>query len=283
METYMSEHIRKPQTILSAAKLSSNIYVLCGFGILSSLGQHFTCFRTFIESNARSGIMAAQKRLRIGVFIPGDAQLLDVSPVDLFGMLDPKYLTACQLPSSLVSLGTPSTIDYISASEAGGHIRLTANAFLRVSKSIDDPDVQPGSLHIVLVPGPNPTEIFDEKVRGFLKAHADWRGEDGRTTDILSVCTGCVLLGQAGILKGKRASGPRGLLSTLEKKFPDTTWVDDKRWVIDGNIWTSGESEIYIFDNLASFRPSDVSYRGYYKRAGNGCGIYKAELPWPDS
>jgi transcriptional regulator GlxA family with amidase domain len=42
-------------------------------------------------------------------------------------------------------------------------------------------------------------------------------------------------------LKGKSASGPRGVIPVLRKKFPDTKWVDDKRWVKDGNIWTSGK------------------------------------------
>jgi transcriptional regulator GlxA family with amidase domain len=189
--------------------------------------------------------MSSQKKLRIGVFIPSGAQLLDMSPVDLLSMLDPEYLAACHLPSSLVSLGTPSEIEYISTPETGEHVPMTAKLFVRASKYIEDPSVQPGSFHIILVPGPDPSTIFDEKVRAFLRSHAEWRGEDGKTTDILSVCTGCILLGQAGLLKGKRASGPRGLLPSLAKQFPDTTWVDDKRWVIEGNIWTSGEALFY--------------------------------------
>ena len=186
--------------------------------------------------------MASQGTLRIGVFIPSGAQLLDMSPIDLFGMLDPEYLEACKLPSSLVSLGTPSEIEYISTRETGEHVPMTAKAFIRVSKTIDDPGVQAGSFHIILVPGPDPATIFDEKVRAFLKSHADWRGEDGKTTDIVSVCSGCILLGQAGVLKGKRACGPRALLPSLEKQFPDTKWVDNKRWTKDGNIWTSGKA-----------------------------------------
>lgn len=197
--------------------------------------------------------MATQKNLRIGVFIPSGVQLLDLSPIDLLAMLDPAYLTACQLPPSLIALGTPSTIEYISVPQADGHVPLTANAFIRISKTIDDTDVQPGSFHIILVPGPDPAEIFDEKVLAFIKGHADWKGENGQTTDILSVCTGCTLLGQAGVLKGKTASGPRGIIPSLVKKFPDTKWDEDKRWVKDGNIWSSGKFE-HELQNLDSFR-----------------------------
>ena len=48
------------------------------------------------------------------------------------------------------------------------------------------------------------------------------------------------MLGQSGILTGKSASGPRALIPDLKKKFPTVKWVADKRWVTDGNIWTSG-------------------------------------------
>jgi putative intracellular protease/amidase len=181
------------------------------------------------------------QELRIGVFIPRSVQLLDMSPIDLFGMLSPEYLRACQLPAPLVKLGTPSTIHYISMPESGTHIKLTAKAVLKISKTIKDKEVQPGMLDIILVPGPDPSTVFDGDILDYLRAHASWRGSNGESTDILSVCTGCILLGQSGILKGKKASGPRGIVSKLCKDFPDTTWVDDKRWVKDGNIWTSGE------------------------------------------
>lgn len=185
--------------------------------------------------------MAPQKHLRIGVYVPIECQMFDVSPVDLLGMLDPSYLTAAEVPSSLIALGVPSTIEYISLPSTGAHISLTANAFLRVSKTTQDVEVQPGQLDILLVPGPNPATIFEEEPLAFLRGHAEWKGKNGERTDILSVCSGCCLLAQSGILKGKAASGPRPLVPRLRKDFPDTKWVEDKRWVADGNIWSSGE------------------------------------------
>ena len=97
-------------------------------------------------------------------------------------------------------------------------------------------------LDILLVPGPDPSAVLNEEVLAFVRAHAGWRGENGEVTDMLSVCTGCVVLGQSGILKGRRASGPRGIMTKLRKDFPDVKWVEDKRWVKDGNIWMSGMS-----------------------------------------
>ena len=78
-------------------------------------------------------------------------------------------------------------------------------------------------------------------MREFVRAHANWKGKDGERTDVLSVCTGCFLLGQSGVLKGRNASGPRAIVPMLRKKFPETNWIDDKRWVRDGNIWSSGK------------------------------------------
>lgn len=166
--------------------------------------------------------MEASKAISIGVFVPAGAQLLDLSPIDLFGMLSPEYLRACQLPAPLVKLGTPSAIHYISMPETGTHVEMTANAFLRISKRTEDKEVQPGMLDILLIPGPDPSTIFDARVLDFVRSHATWRGPNGKSTDILSVCTGCIILGQSGILERKKASGPRGLMPKLRKDFPDT-------------------------------------------------------------
>ncbi|KAK0119028.1 hypothetical protein ONS96_012097 [Cadophora gregata f. sp. sojae] len=184
--------------------------------------------------------MAKPGKLRIGVFVPVGAQLLDLSPIDLFAMLSPKYLTACTLPAPLVNLGTRSVIHYIALPQTGAHVELTANAFLKVSKTIKDAEVQPGLLDIILIPGPDPSSVFEEDILDFVRAHAGWKGIDGEYVDMLCICTGIYMLGQSGILRGKSASGPRALVPALKKKFPDVKWVDEKRWVTDGNIWTSG-------------------------------------------
>ncbi|KAH6675522.1 PfpI endopeptidase-like protein [Halenospora varia] len=183
---------------------------------------------------------ASLKELRIGLYVPKSVQLLDLSPIDLFAMLDPAYLSACDLPAPLVAQGMPSTIHIISITETGPYVDTTAKLDVRVTKTTSDLEVQPGNLDIILVPGPDPHAKFDEKTLEFLKGHADWRGKNGESTDILSICTGCFVLGYAGIFKGKKASGPRPLVPQLRKMFPETTWVEDKRWVHDGNIWSSG-------------------------------------------
>ena len=58
---------------------------------------------------------------------------------------------------------------------------------------------------------------------------------------MLTVCTGILPALQSGIIAGKRATAPRGVLPMLKKLAPDVEWVD-KRWTSseDGKLWSSG-------------------------------------------
>lgn len=104
---------------------------------------------------------------------------------------------------------------------------------------ISDPEVQPGQLDVVVVPGPDPLTNWDE-----IKDATDWLAAQAARpgTDILSICTGIYLCGAAGLLKGKKACGPRNLQGHLAKQFEGVQWVGEElRWVRDGNLWSSGE------------------------------------------
>lgn len=118
----------------------------------------------------------------------------------------------------------------------GEHIELTAGMNIQCTHHISDPEVQPGNLDILLVPGPDPRSTYEKSITDFLAAHAA-RPE----TDILSVCTGIFLCGEAGLLKGKKVCGPRGMQSELRAKFEGATWLGEElRWVQDGNFWSCG-------------------------------------------
>jgi putative intracellular protease/amidase len=56
---------------------------------------------------------------------------------------------------------------------------------------------------------------------------------------IVGVCDGVWVLANAGLLKGRRATGHWYSFGTLEKQFPETTWVKDQRYVVDGDIVTT--------------------------------------------
>lgn len=77
----------------------------------------------------------------------------------------------------------------------------------------------------------------DEAVLEFVRKHV----ESG--VDLLTICSGVFVAGFAGVLDGKVATGTRGVQDMLEKNFPKVKW-EDKRYVNDGRIWTSGKHSV---------------------------------------
>jgi transcriptional regulator GlxA family with amidase domain len=175
------------------------------------------------------------RSLRVGVLIVGSAQFLDASPIDLFGMCSTEYLTACRLPQPLLNLGIPVDIHYISDGEPGSLVELTANAKLQITDSLASLDVQPGKLDTLLIPGPDPNVVPEQSYLEFIQAH-----ENAGQTDFIVICTGAYPAGYAGLLDGKKITGPRALVSDLQKKFPRGKYTD-RRWERDGRLWSSGK------------------------------------------
>lgn len=170
--------------------------------------------------------------VKIGVLLLGSAvQVLDASTVDLLGMLEPSYLAACQLPPSIVSQGTEIEWHYVSEAGPSSPFPLTAGAKYVVT---DDLNTCP-PLDILVVPGPPPT--YQPSA-----AEAEYvRRQLPRVSALLCVCTGYVVPLQLGLLDGKAATAPRGLLKMLRAQAPHVKWVES-RWAKDeeGKIWTSG-------------------------------------------
>jgi len=67
-----------------------------------------------------------------------------------------------------------------------------------------------------------------------------WIKERGRQVEtIASVCTGSMLLGQAGLLDGQRATTHWRSIAWMRESFPRVTVVTDQHVVEDGNLITS--------------------------------------------
>ena len=116
----------------------------------------------------------------------------------------------------------------------------TAKVAVRIDAAMTDEICAPPkkggekTLDILMIPGPDPFAYKPtDAINGFIKGHF----ESG--TDVLVICTSMYAAAPAGIMKGRRATGPRALVPDLKKKFPDVVW-EDKRWVSDGNLWSSG-------------------------------------------
>ena len=187
--------------------------------------------------------MAPPSATRIGVLLVDTPQLLDLSPIDLFNSLSQSYVSALAfLPESLKADAVPMEIFYINQTGPNEVHECTANVGMRVHASIFDKICAPTqkggekTLDILMIPGPDPVLYKPtDAVNGFIRGHYD------NGTDVLAICTGVYPTGYTGLFDGKSATGPRELLPDLKQKFPEANW-EEKRWVSDGNLWTSGES-----------------------------------------
>ncbi|KAI0116829.1 class I glutamine amidotransferase-like protein [Daldinia grandis] len=203
---------------------------------------------------------SARHTVRIGVFIPTMCQLLDAASVDIIGSMSfewtglrktykirgiyakhhrPTDMTAFRhlLPKPVIDLAPITEIHYIGSVRAGEHIKVTSNESILATDHYSDAAVAPGKLDIVLVPGPDPVAHPEASALEWLRAQGDTPG-----VDILSVCTGIFICGEAGLLKGRTVCGPRALQGMLrERGFGEKALVGDKyRWVQDGNLWSGG-------------------------------------------
>ena len=85
---------------------------------------------------------------------------------------------------------------------------------------------------ILVVPGGYGTrrEMHDAATLAFVRAHAE------SAERVLSVCTGALILGRAGLLDGLSATTHRGALHELREHAPATTVLDTARVVDNGHI-----------------------------------------------
>jgi transcriptional regulator GlxA family with amidase domain len=127
------------------------------------------------------------------------------------------------------------------------------------------------ALDILVVPGGwgTRTEVDNQRL-------IDWIGERGRSVETLtSVCTGSMLLGQAKLLDGRRATTHWRSLSRMRDAFPAVT-VEEKLHVVeDGHVVTSAGISAGI----------DMALRIVIRYFGEAVGRATArnmEYPFPD-
>ena len=96
-------------------------------------------------------------------------------------------------------------------------------------------DLDPASLDTLLVPG-------GYGVRALLKdaGFIDWLRRAGpQPRRLASVCTGSLLLAEAGLLDGREATTHWKSLDWMSRDWPTVRVQRERHWVIDGRIATS--------------------------------------------
>lgn len=125
--------------------------------------------------------------------------------------------------------------DMVSLSTRPGPVQLQPTLRIRTDFTLAEFDAStPRGADIVIVPAMIHDKENPEVVHWIREQYA-------KGSTVVSICTGAFVLARAGLFDGKKATSHWGALGDLEKEFPNTHWVRDRRYVQDGRvISTSG-------------------------------------------
>ncbi|WP_343577176.1 DJ-1/PfpI family protein [Pseudomonas sp.] len=83
----------------------------------------------------------------------------------------------------------------------------------------------------VIVPAVHDSE--DPALVGFIREQAT------KGATVIGVCDGVLVLGHAGLLHQRRATGHWYSRGQRQADFPDALWLENRRYVVDGNLMTT--------------------------------------------
>ncbi|GKU07204.1 dj-1 family protein [Fusarium langsethiae] len=164
-----------------------------------------------------------------------DFQAVDVvGPMDIINSCSKKALQTCspfmKIDEETVSHAQDFVFHHIGVTR--DPITLTCGSLtITPSTTVEEcPE-----LDILLLGGPDPSNFeLHPKYAEFIQRHV----AAGKL--LFTTCTGAAVAAAAGVLDGKKATVNHGALPFLKQMFPSVNWTDEKKWIIDGNIWTAG-------------------------------------------
>ena len=162
-------------------------------------------------------------RKRVGIVVFPDVEVLDFcGPFEVFSVTR---------LNEVARRDEPSPFEVLLVAERAGTV--TATGGLKVSPDHTLETCPP--LDILVVPGGWGTraEIKNTRLLAWIAERAT------QVETLTSVCTGSMLLGQAGLLDGRHATTHWRSLDRMRQSFPKVT-VEDKQHVVeDGDVLTS--------------------------------------------
>jgi len=196
---------------------------------------------------------------RVGILVFPNVEVLDFcGPFEVFSVTRLSEEARREEPSPFEVLLVAERMDTVVAT---GGLKVVPDVTIDTCPPLD----------ILVVPGGwgTRTEAHNQRL-------IDWIGERGRSVETLtSVCTGSMLLGQAKLLDGRRATTHWRSLSRMREAFPSVT-VEEKLHVVeDGHVVTSAGISAGI----------DMALRIVIRYFGEAVGRATArnmEYPFPD-
>ena len=162
---------------------------------------------------------------RIVFVVFDDIQTLDVvGPLEIF-----------HAANRLVAPGSPPPYDLFVASATGASVRSHSGISLGCDGALRDVIDRPGGIDTLVVAGGSGMHRArrdPELVATVRRAAADARR-------VTSVCTGAVLLAEAGLLDGLRATTHWASADWFAAQYPEVDVDPDPIFVHEGRIWTS--------------------------------------------
>jgi putative intracellular protease/amidase len=77
------------------------------------------------------------------------------------------------------------------------------------------------------------------------------KSQSAKGATLVSICDGALVLANAGVLNGRRATAHWATADYRRKTFPDVHWVDNRRYVADGKVVSSAGISAAIPTSLA--------------------------------
>ncbi|MBA5607142.1 DJ-1/PfpI family protein [Duganella sp. FT3S] len=177
----------------------------------------------------------------IGIFVFDDVEVLDFAgPYEVF-------TSATRVSSRLVP-GTPPPFKVVTIGRHKAMLRARAGLSVFPEAEFDDAS----AIDVLIVPGGDVTaELGKPDVQAWIAAMA------GRCELVASVCTGALLLAQAGLLNGREATTHWADVAQLRELFPQVRVREERRWIDAGDIVTSGgisagiDMSLHLVERLA--------------------------------
>jgi transcriptional regulator GlxA family with amidase domain len=153
-----------------------------------------------------------------------------VHPLDLMGPLHLMY--------EAVEHG--AAIEYCLISPYPNELEVASSAGFGLTGMKSFRDFTPGSFDLIYIPGADGSLLQDAQYLLELRPFLTWMREQYEAGAVLaSICTGALLIGEAGLLRGRSCTTHWKYLEVLKKRFPQAEVMTNRLFVHEGGIYTS--------------------------------------------
>jgi putative intracellular protease/amidase len=136
--------------------------------------------------------------------------------------------------------------DVIALSTRPGAVQLRPSLRVRAQEALADFDEStPLGADYVIVPAFTEDKVTDPATAAWLRA------QSAKGATVMSICDGALIVANAGLFDGHRATGHWATDKRRRAEHPGTQWVSDARYVADGNVISSAGVSAAIPASLA--------------------------------